>query len=367
MRHRIVTAFFCLLLACASVLIWIVPDRYYSERERRRLTQRESVRLSAFFSGGFQTALADYLSDQFPGRDGWVTLRTLADLAAGKRESGGVWFAKGGYLIPQFDGGDSARFEANLAALGRLAEASEAADLPLTVVPVPTAAAILSDRLPPFAPHADEAALIARMAQDLPVLDITSTLEAHRDEAIYYRTDHHLTSLGAYYSYAAYCAHRGRPVPPVSRYRQEVLTNHFFGTSYAKVQVPFVKPDTITAFYRHAAHRVDYNDGNDVTDSLYRRDRLDSADPYAVFLNGNQAQTVIDGAGSEGRLLMIKDSYGNAFAQFPAEDYEAVHLLDPRFFRGDVMRYAREHDITEIVVLCGVSFLTEEALRLSSD
>ena len=79
---------------------------------------------------------------------------------------------------------------------------------------------------------------------------------------------------------------------------------------------------------------MSYNNGQYETDSIYERKYLSGSDQYAVFLNSNQAQTVIEGSGKNGKLLLIKDSYGNTFSQFPVEDYAEVHVLDLRFFKG---------------------------------
>ena len=83
-----------------------------------------------------------------------------------------------------------------------------------------------------------------------------------------------------------------------------------------------------------------------------------------MFLNSNQAQTVIAGSGKSGKLLLIKDSYGNTFSQFPVEDYAEVHVLDLRFFKGDVTEYAKENDITDALVLYDVqNFVKDTNLR----
>ena len=83
-----------------------------------------------------------------------------------------------------------------------------------------------------------------------------------------------------------------------------------------------------------------------------------------MFPNSNQAQTVIEGSGSQGKLLLIKDSYGNTFSQFPTEDYAEVHVLDLRFFKGDVVQYAEGNGITDTLVLYGTqNFVKDTNLK----
>ena len=129
-----------------------------------------------------------------------------------------------------------------------------------------------------------------------------------------------------------------------------------------QVPLPTVPAEEITAWYKLPNRHASYNGGQYETDSIYERKYLDSSNQYAVFLNSNQAQTVIEGSGKSGRLLLIKDSYGNTFSQFPVEDYAEVHVIDPRFFKGDVVEYAKENGITDTLMLYGVKNVTDENL-----
>ncbi len=350
MRNKILTGFFCLLLAVSALAGLLTPDRYYSEREKRTLTQKPKFSVAALVSGKFGDALEDYLSDQVPGRDGWVTFKTYLELAAGKRESGGVYICRDQYLMDKFTAYSKKQLTANAQALAALQKALADAGIAMETMLVPMAAQVLTDKLPACAPTADYAAILQVLTDaGVDTTDVMSALSAHSGEAIYYRTDHHWTSLGAYY---AYCAYRGTE-PDAAAWTQEVLCDDFRGTTWNKVGLPSVSAEEITAWYQHEAHHVSYNNGQYETDSLYERKYLSGSDQYAVFLNSNQAQTVITGSGSSGKLLLIKDSYGNTFAQFPAEDYAEVHVLDLRFFRGDVTEYAKENGITDTLVLYG--------------
>lgn len=360
MRNKVITLLFCLLLLAGTAAHFLTPDRAYSDREKRLLTQAPRLSWEAFRSGQFGKALEEYLADQFPGRDGWVTVKTVADRIAGRRESGGVYFADDGYLIEIHREFDRARMTENIAALKGLQDALSEKGVSLRVMLVPTAAEILSDKLPPFAPNADQRAVAeAAGAAGLNTVDVIGALSAHKDEAIYYRTDHHWTTLGAYYAYGAWKQARGETPDPISAWRREILCRNFLGTTYAKVNDPFAEPEAIEARYRTDHHRVDYNQGWMVTDSIYERSFLNGANQYAVFLNGNQASTVVEGAGV-GRLLILKDSYANCFAQFCVDEFEQTHLLDLRFFHGSVRKYAADHGITEVLVLYNIPNFTDD-------
>ena len=361
MRNKNITSFFCLLLAVSALIGLLMPDRYYSEREKRTLTQKPKFTVANFISGEFSDELEKYLTDQVPLRDGWVTMKTYMELAIGKRESVGVYICKDKYLMDKFTSYSKKQLVANAAALVDLQEKLAAEGISMNTILVPMAAQVLTDKLPAYAPVADYAAILQVLTDaGVDTTDVLSALVAHSSENIYYRTDHHWTSLGAYY---AYCAWRGIE-PNVDEWTQEVLCDDFYGTTWNKVPLPTVPAEEITAWYKHINRSVSYNNGQYETDSIYERKYLSGSDQYAVFLNSNQAQTVIEGSGKSGKLLLIKDSYGNTFSQFPVEDYAEVHVLDLRFFKGDVTEYAKENGITDTLVLYGTqSFVKDTRLR----
>ena len=96
--------------------------------------------------------------------------------------------------------------------------------------------------------------------------------------------------------------------------------------------------------YKHINRSVSYDNGQYETDSIYERKYLSCSDQYAVFLNSNQAQTVIEGSGKSGKLLLIKDSYGNTFSQFPVEDY--TFLFEPKVISSGVSgKFFSDHSV----------------------
>ena len=323
--------------------------------------QKPQFTIVDFVSGKFSDELEQYLTDQVPLRDDWVTLKIYLELAVGKRESGGVYIGRDKYLMDKFTSYSKKQLAANAAALAELQKKLAAEDISMDTILVPVAAQVLTDKLPAYAPVADYAAILEVLTDaGVDTTDVFFTLAAHSSENIYYRTDHHWTSLGAYY---AYCAWRGIE-PNADEWTQEILCDNFHGTTWNKVPLPSVPAEEITAWYKHINRSVSYNNGQYETDSIYERKYLSGSDQYAVFLNSNQAQTVIEGSGKSGKLLLIKDSYGNTFSQFPVEDYAEVHVLDLRFFKGDVTEYAKENDITDALVLYGVqNFVKDTNLR----
>lgn len=102
MRNKLIISFFCVLLAVCALAGLFIPDKYYSEREKRTLAQKPAFTAADFFSGKFGGKLETYLADQVPLRDKWITLKTYLELGIGKRENGGVYICKDNYLMDKF-------------------------------------------------------------------------------------------------------------------------------------------------------------------------------------------------------------------------------------------------------------------------
>ena len=146
---------------------------------------------------------------------------------------------------------------------------------------------------------------------------------------------------------------QGKTAQPLFSWQSMELRDNFRGTTYNKLNYPFAPYDTITAYYKTLKHTVSYNGGDYVTDSIYERKYLSGKDRYAVFLNSNQSTTVVSGGG-EGKLLILKDSYANCFAQFVIDDYAETHLIDLRFFKDSVTDYIKGNGITQVLFLYNI-------------
>lgn len=324
MRNKVISILFCVMLAAGIGASAILADKYYSESEKRTLKQFPSLTAEEIFDGKLGDEIEQYLAEQFPARDGWVTVKTLAELASGKREIGGVFFADDGYLIEAHKSLPSKQAKTNIAALKMLSDSLAKSNIEMRVILAPTASQILSEKLPPFAPNANQSAVIEyARKQGMNVVDVTGALSGHKDEYIFYKTDHHWTSLGAYYAYAEWRRAKGET------------------------------PEPIDAYFKREKHEVNYNNGEYVTDSIFEEKFLNGSDRYAVFFNSNQAVTKINGSGS-GKILIIKDSYANCFGQFVVDDYAETHLIDLRFFTGKVTDYIRENGIAEVLALYNI-------------
>ncbi len=360
MKRKIITIVFVALLAAGVIASILVPDKYYSANEKRTLTQFPKITWKRLFAGDVGDDTEDYLSDQFPARDKWVTFKTTLDRLLGKKESNGVYFCDDGYLLAAHTSINENQAVLNLQALQVLQANAAASGIPMTVMLVPTADYVLTDKLPAYAPVYDQSILTnAAVRGGINVIDVTDALRAHADEYIYYKTDHHWTTLGAYYAWAQWKTAKGEVPTGKDAYTVTTLCDDFRGTAFNKVNYELAPYDVMEAWTLAPGHAVSYENGYETASDIYDRSYLTGRDQYGVYLSSNRSQTTVKGCGT-GKLLIIKDSFANTFAQFTVDEYEETHMLDLRFYTGSVQKYIADNGITEILVLYNVPNFAED-------
>lgn len=349
----------------------LTPNRVFSEAENRYLAKRPELEAKEVLDGDYMEDYEIWMSDQLLFRDGFVGLKATSDKALGRGDSGGVYLGKDGYLLEELQELDEEKLKKNTTVAAGFLKGLKAQGVEGHFLMVPTGACIMKDKLPPFAPELSQEELFKELAAELPgFLDVTETLKAARERStgkeaadqLYYRTDHHWTSLGAYYAYEAFCRETDREVPDLSEYEIRTLSEEFYGTSYARAGLYILKPDIMTSMLKKDGVKVqvDYGTG-EAEDSLYDESFLSRRDKYRVFLKGNYPLTRITTSNQNGeKLLLIKDSYANTFVQFLVEDYEEIHMIDPRLFRQNPVEYAREQGITEVLFLYQIKNFAED-------
>ena len=372
-----ITALFCAFIGVFLVANAVSPDRTFSEVENRNLEQLPAVdfgtpeklfRDGNFFNGQFMRDFETYTTDQFIGRDAWVDLKARTERALGKKENNNVYFADNDTLITRFDQPAADRVTENLNYVNKFVEN---VDIPVVFSLIPTQACIWADRLPEGAPNASQTDLMAQ-AQGAVTgatwADVYTPLMEHKDEDIFYRTDHHWTSLGAYYGYTGLASALGYTPVPLTDYTPTVRSTEFYGTVFSSSGVRWVKPDTITTYVPDdgitvVSHTYD-NSGNPVEEqrALYVESFLSVKDKYSMFLGGNQSLGVVTNTNNPDgpKLLIIRDSYADSLVPFLTAHYSEIHLIDPRYYHLSVKDYAEQNGIDQALVLYSVpNFVTD--------
>ena len=349
---------------------FFVPDKERSESENRNLAQKPDFTIAGLFAekneDRFTTQYENYITDQFIARDTWIGIKTQTERLLGKTDINGVYFADDGYLVTKTDADavDKEQEEKNIARLesfvAKYEELLGAGSV--NVMLIPTATDILAEKLPAFTSEYDQEALLARLEASLgnAWIDVRDNLQAHDDEYIYYRTDHHWTALGAYYAYQAWAEKLGLPVRDLTDYTESVGSDEFYGTLYSKINIP-MDYDTVMLYQDGKKYRVEYDSNGRYTGSLFAMNRLEEKDKYMVYLDGNHAMVDIVSENKNGKkLLVVKDSYAHTFVPFMAQDYEEILMIDFRYLQMPLSNVVKAYGITDILFLYNATNFVED-------
>lgn len=347
----------------------LMPKRTISELEKRRLADPPALTLHALQNGSFASDLQDYAQDHIAWRDAWIDLYSdLETTLFGRNDVNGILLGQDGWMFAEhFELSDQDReqFARNLDEVERFAE--RYADR-VTLLLVPPAEMIYSDKLPQGAPQRDLNALLdeadSRLAGKCRVIDLREAFGSAREHtALYYRSDHHWTADGAYLAYEAFCEQNGlAPFDPQAHTRVDVPG--FLGTHYTRSRWRQAREETLSYYDTGCTMTVmdvlnenDYKAGD--AQPLVNEETLKTVDKYGAFLDGNHGYVEITGAG-EGGILLVKDSYANSLAPYLTENYGLIGCVDFREFSFglDTTIASREYD--QILILYGMDNFLED-------
>lgn len=372
-----VVLFCCMLFGC-SVATILYPDREQSVAENRKLAQKPKITRKKILKGKYQKQYEKYMSDQFFLRDDWVSLAVGIQMLSGKRDINGVYIGNSGYLLEKYDESDFEReqIRENVDYLASFLNASvqKYGNGHVSCLMVPSKTNALAHYLPSFSPRSVSEQLASEMRAELEekledgdvLFYCHEALDAHCEEYIYYRTDHHWTTLGAFYAYQAWTAGMGKTAPETGHYDRETVFDDFYGTTYNKVRVNVPK-DEVELFHSPAENgiRVEMDGGDVVSDSMYfKKEAAEGFNRYNVFFSKNTFKIVVDTKAGTGKtLLLVKDSFANCFVPFLTEEYDRIIMIDYRYGKrpaGEIMDEYK--DITDVLVL-----FNEEKLMQNTD
>lgn len=361
------TALFCGFLGLMVTANALTPDKTFSEIENRALAQRPELSWKAVRTGDFMADYESYITDQFAARDSWTAAKAYLEKAVGKQENNGVYFCQDSTLISRFEAPEEKRLTNNFNYVNKFAEK---AGVPVTFGLIPTQARIWADKLPVGAPNYDQALVMdqARESVTARFVDLTAALGEHKDEAIFYRTDHHWTSLGAYYGYVGLSEALGYTPVPLENYTKTTVSTEFYGTVFSSSGVRWVAPDEIDVYVPEegitvTSHTYD-SKGQPVEEprQLYDESYLAKKDKYSMFLGGQQSLGVVKTQNTDKpRLLLIRDSYSDSLVPFLTPHFSEIHLMDFRYCKLSPAQYIADNGIDQALVLYSVPNFCSDA------
>ena len=358
---------FVIYLFALGILIFIMPDKVFSELENRTLAQKPKFNTENIQSGKFAKGFEEYVSDQFPFRDQFIAVKTASEILLQKKDSNGVYIGSDGYLLQKFETPDLELLKRNIGYINKFSR-----NFNVSFMLVPTATKVLEEKLPLFATPYDEIDYIndaqAYLEDNIKFVNVFPALEEAENEYIFYKTDHHWTTLGAYYAYQQYCLINGIEPMDIDSFDIVTETKEFYGSLFSKGNFTFAEPDELSIFYPKKANAVtvEYIAENKSTNTMYEKSHLEKKDKYSVFLDNNHPAIKISTSIKNGKKLMvIKDSYANCFIPFLANHYEEIYVMDLRFLNISISDFANTNGVKDVLLLYNVqNFAKETSLSL---
>lgn len=332
------------------------PDVGFSYSENRILQQKPELSWNTIKDGSFMEDMEVYVNDQIKFRDEFVKISTYFKLALGQNEINDVYICDD-YLIEKFTDNliDDKLLNQNIGFVNTFLSNHSNAYIGI----VPTATEILGNKLSKYTTNVNQLELINKIYGSNQSIDIYSELLKHNQEDIYYRTDHHWTSLGAYYGYVSICKELGITPMELSEFDISIIDDKFSGTIQSKVNLDFgydvlhkYSPNSFSPTYTRVVDEMYQNS----SDSLYDESKLSSKEKYAVYIGGNSSIVRIiteNGKEDRGRLLLVKDSYSHSLVPFLTNHYSEIVLLDLRYFMAGTEFFlnSEKEDFDNIILL----------------
>lgn len=356
-QEQLVGIIFILILFLFLIINIIVPNKEKSVQENRMLATKPKFRLSSLISGDYDEKFEAYMDDQFVGRDMWRKLKVTVDRIGGSRLENGVYIGRNGQLLEQIEVADKNHLAANIKAIKSFSERQK--KIPVRMMLVPDAANVLNHSLPALAKPEDQTQMFSMVRKDLgdsvEWIDVSTELNKHKTEKIYYKTDHHWTTLGAFYAFQATAPSLGIEGDLSGKYVSHAVSNSFNGMLASKSGVNLGEKEQIDIYVPTEEDTdliIDYVDEGKRSTSLYDSSKLKEKDQYTVFLGGNSSLLDIRTVStSTKRLLLVKDSFANSFIPFLTPYYREIVVVDPRYYSGTINDLMDSYRISEVLFL----------------
>lgn len=359
------------LIFIYGMALWFLfsPKTDYSSSEKRYLQKFPDANVEKVLSGEFGSEFETFFADQFPQRNTWVGLNAYTALAEGNNGASGVYNCKNGYLINKPVSTDNS-LDKNV---GAVVDFAKTIDAPTTVMLVPSTGYIADDVLPTFHDKYNDDEDISKISSTLSkekigFVDLRERFKSEykNGSQLYYKTDHHWTTKGAYTGYQELCKALGITPIDDSTLKKDSYPD-FYGTTYSSSGFWLTPPDNIEIWSnpknsdKNISVKITEGANVKTSGSMYFTDHLKEDDKYPVFIDGNHALTEITNTNAKnGTILLIKDSFSHSLAPFLAENCSKVVLVDLRYYKESVSQLVSTYNPEQVVVLYGIDNLATD-------
>ena len=359
--------FFFIITVGLGALYLTSPDRKYSESENRMLATAPTLTAENLISGKFMKDFETYLADQFPIRDNAISIKTFSDRVLGKRQENNVYIGKNNFLFDSQLEYNEADTKAKTEAIDKFL--SERPDLKAMISISPNSSYIYKENLPYSLKLPDQKKDIQSVyglfkSKNLVKLDVTTALENEKEKGtqLFYKTDHHWTTEGAYCAFENIIKQWGLDAENVI-YESLAVTTEFEGTLSGKSGVHDVKDSINIIVPKNSAgtYVVNYESQQRKTTSLFEKNKLNEKNKYEVFLGGNYDKVVISTTShNENTLLIVKDSFANCMIPMLTPYFSKIVVVDPRYLTDNMDNIASDENYTHMLFLYNLNTFLED-------
>ena len=356
---------FLALILLVPILHLAVPDRDFSAVENRTLKQRPKFSRAAVQDGSYMNDLSNYLEDQFPLRDQMIRFKAGMEKLLGRQENNEVYIHSTEYLMEKFKRNSEELTTEKAEVLNAFAKAHSAQKV--SVMLVPNKVEILKDRLPSFAPTESQGDYLdefySQLSPKINAINLIPRFTDLKNNYLFFKSDHHWTQTGAFRAQEEYFESLKMEPRLENEYDVRKVAQDFLGTLTAKSGIPTNSPDELNLYVPKAPEDlvVSLTEEQKKLTSLYQMDLVDGQDKYLVYLGGNYPVVRISTTSTKDRrLLIIKDSYANAFVPFMTKDFNEITMVDLRYFTADVNELVEEYLITDVLILYNINTFNDD-------
>ena len=362
---KLLAVLFSVVLVGLALITAFSKKSSFSEEENRNLSVFPKFSLSAIGDKSFMNGFDSYISDHFFGRNFWVNMKSSLELLTLKKENNSILLTDKDTLVEDIDEPEERKVNINIDGITNFAKNNPDAKVYMAIAP--TALDVYSDSLPygksTWSQKDEIDKIYSSAAKSAYGIDIYTPLYSNRDQYIYYNTDHHWTSLGAYYAYTQIATALDFKPYDKSPFDVEHASYDFYGTYSSKSKIS-VAADTIDIYSLAssdlAVTEVIVNDGKGEKsyDSLYFRDWLNEKDKYSVFLGQVQPEvTIKTNVQNDKKLLIFKDSFAHSLVPFLSLHYSEIKLIDLRYTNQNYRDIAQVNEYSDVLLLYNIDSL----------
>lgn len=356
---------FFVLLVFLAFYSFIMPDRSFSENENRVLEQSPSITAQGLFDGSFMKKYEAYLTDQFPFRDGAISLKSHLERLLGKKEENGAYIGKNGFIFDFQADYDEEKMKELAKAVNSFKKKNPSLNTVFALVP--NSSFVYAENLPEYLECDNQQLQTEQFYSflDKEILTVNAAealLEGKKENQMFYKTDHHWTTRGAF------CVFEKLKMPlkmeaDETEYEFYNVSNRFRGTLGSKVASVNSLDSVEICLPKDSAgsYFIDFYNQREKSATFFFEEKLKEKNKYEVFLGGNyeklSVSTTLEG---DRKLLVIKDSYANCLLPMLTPYFSKILVLDPRYMTESVDTVMMEDSFTDVLFLYNANTLFQD-------